>query len=75
MATIRFQPLSKWPYPESDNRKYAQFKASYADTLGTLDIELDRIRAEKPVLELDFAPGAVDQRGFPKLNQKARSSA
>jgi hypothetical protein len=75
MVTIRFQPLSKWPYPEPESgwRKYAQFKTVYVATLNQLQVELDRIEAENRVLELDFPRGAIEQSGLPKLNQKPRS--
>src|SRR4051794_13873020 len=72
---IQFQPLSKWPYPERGlgEQQYAQFKATYGDTLEALGYELDRIDAENPVLELDFPPGSIDQNGFPKLGKEPRS--
>lgn len=75
LRKIRFQPLSKWPYaePAFGLRKYAQFKATYAATLAQLEEELERIEATNCVLELDFASGAIEPSGIPKLNQRPRS--
>lgn len=50
------QPLNKWPDKETQERKKAPFKATWADTLQLLGYELDKLSARRSTLQTMHSP-------------------
>lgn len=50
---LTFRPIERWDRPETEPRRAAIFKATYAATLSLLDYELRQLEAENVVLQLD----------------------
>lgn len=67
------QPLNKWPEKDTEERKKAPFKASWADTLQLLSFELDKLSARRPTLQTMHSP--EDFRIDGKLRSDTRAPA
>ena len=69
LVTIR--PLSTWPGVRNPNPVAAQFTARWWDTVQLLARELDLVKAERAVFEVDMQPGQFRNDGLPRSGAKA----
>lgn len=70
MIPVTFRPLVSWPEPTKDRRR-AQFKASWSDTLDLLDRELHALGAKRCVIEAGFTERDIRADGWPRGNARA----
>ena len=57
--TIDIQPLVKWPEKETEDRRNAPFKSTWANTLELLAFELDKLSARQVTLSTMHSPHDV----------------
>jgi hypothetical protein len=53
MLNAHFRPLDQWPGKRTQDRKGAQFKATYMRTLDLLEYELDKLGAKQIVIQIE----------------------
>jgi hypothetical protein len=53
---MNIEPLIKWPEKDSEERRKAPFKTTWANTLNLLAFELDKLSAREPTLKTMHSP-------------------
>lgn len=67
---FKFAPITVWPQEFTKPRKYAQFRASYSDTLKLLNAELERVYARNVVIQLALNPRDIRLDGKPRADAR-----
>lgn len=67
---VTFRPLVR---PVVCAGRFSRFRASWADTAGLLENELRAIRAQQPVMEVDFREQDFRIDGLPRAGRSART--
>lgn len=63
-----FRPLSHWPHPETESRRWAPFKAGWQDTLDLLQREIRMLDAQNPIIAAGFREQDIRLDGLPRSN-------
>lgn len=66
---VTFRPMPRWPYPEQRHRP-PLFKASYSDTLGALEREIEALKGGEVIIGLVTSPDQIRLDG--RLRTDAR---
>lgn len=67
---MTFRPIVQWPGKMTAARRRSQFKASYPDTLGLLDRELENLHAKNVVLQVALSPDQIRLDGRPRADSR-----
>ena len=73
---MRFRPLNSWPLesiPPWNRRGPRTFSASWSNTLGLLDKELDKLSAQNIVIQADFTESDLRLDGMPRSTARVPS--
>lgn len=63
MTNLTLQPLGRWPWPATENRRSPQFRCTWAETKALLLFEAEKLGAELVVVEIDIDGSAVRRDG------------
>ena len=66
---LTFRPLPRWPYPEQPHRP-PLYKATYSDTLGILEREVDALEGSEVIIGLVIDPSSIRLDGRLYANAK-----
>lgn len=73
MSLVQFEPITRWPGPETEHRRNAPFRAPHSATEKLLDAELRRIlvAGNKAALQVVTRNGPGDRRNDGQLYARA----
>jgi hypothetical protein len=73
MLNARFVPITQWPGKPTPSyqRKQAQFRANYVQTLDLLEYELGKLHAKEILIQAHFRHEDIRNDGWPKNTAQA----
>lgn len=72
MIQVQFRPILIWPGKRTPNREQSRFKASYPDTLGLLETELEKLHAKQIIIQAGFQLNEIRADGWPKSSARPK---